>query len=64
MIVKPGRLNVGPNHLSRIKNGEEPTNIDEGLLDVQLFYFRVADEHFVDINDLLSTRITPKGYTT
>jgi len=31
VIVKPGHLNVGPNHLSRIETGEEPTNLEEGL---------------------------------
>ena len=33
IIVKPGRLNVKPNHLSRIESGEEPTNLEEGLPD-------------------------------
>lgn len=34
VILKPGRLNVGPDHLSRIKISEEPTNIEEGFSDV------------------------------
>ena len=33
VIMKPGRLNVGPYHLSLIEIGEEPTNLEEGLLD-------------------------------
>ena len=33
IIVKPRRLNVCPNHLSRIETGEETTNIDDGLPD-------------------------------
>ena len=33
IIVKPGRLNPGPDHLSCIETGEEPTNIDDGLPD-------------------------------
>ena len=37
IVVKLGRLNAGPDHLSRIENGEEPTNIDDGLPDAQLF---------------------------
>jgi hypothetical protein len=28
VIVKPGKLNVGPDHLSRITNGEEPRNLE------------------------------------
>jgi len=34
VIVKPGRLNVGPNHMLRIKTREEPNNLEEGLPDV------------------------------
>jgi hypothetical protein len=37
VIVKPRKLNVGPDHLSRITNGEEPTNLEDNLPDVQLF---------------------------
>ena len=37
IIMKPGCLNVGPDHLSCIEIGEEHTNIDNGLSDAQLF---------------------------
>jgi hypothetical protein len=37
VIVKPGKLNVGPDHLSRVTNGEEPTNLEYNFLDVKLF---------------------------
>ena len=33
IIVKPRRLNLGPDHLSRLESGEEPISLDEGLLD-------------------------------
>jgi hypothetical protein len=33
VIVNPGKLNVGPEHLSRITNGEEPTNLEENFPD-------------------------------
>ena len=33
IIVKPGRLNLGPDQLSRLESGEEPTSLDEGLPD-------------------------------
>ena len=33
IIVKPGRMNLGPDHLSRLESGEEPTSLDEGLTD-------------------------------
>ena len=31
VIVKPGSINTGPNHLSRIETCDEPTNLEEGL---------------------------------
>jgi hypothetical protein len=37
VIVKLGKLNVGHDHLSRITNGEEPTNFEDNFLDAQLF---------------------------
>jgi hypothetical protein len=33
VIIKPRKLNAGPNQLSRVTNGEEPTNIEDKLLD-------------------------------
>jgi hypothetical protein len=33
VIVMPGKLNIGPDHLSRITNGEEPTNLEDKFLD-------------------------------
>lgn len=32
LIVKPGCLNAGPDHLSLIENGDEHTSMEEGLL--------------------------------
>jgi hypothetical protein len=49
VIIKPGKMNVGPDHLSRVTNGEEPTNLEEIFLDPQLFSVHVADEYFIDI---------------
>lgn len=59
VVVKPGRLNFGPDHLSRIENGNEPTNLDEGFPDAQLFVVRIIDEHFADIIQFLSMGTTP-----
>lgn len=33
VVVKPGCLNARLDHLSRIKTGEEPTSLKEGLHD-------------------------------
>ena len=46
VIVKPRRLNVGPDHMSRIETREEPTNLEEGFPDTQLFVVHITDGHF------------------
>ena len=49
IIVEPRRLNAGPDHLSHIDRGEEPTNLDEGLPNAQMFTIKMVDAHFFDI---------------
>ena len=46
IIVKPRRLNLRLDHLSRLESGEEPTNLDEGLPNAQLFAIHIVDEYF------------------
>jgi hypothetical protein len=29
IVVKPGRINKGPDHLSRLEHGEEPTSLED-----------------------------------
>ena len=48
IIVKPGKLNAGFDHLSRIDSGEEPSNLEDNLLDAQLFSIQIIDEYYVD----------------
>jgi hypothetical protein len=62
-VVKPRRLNVGLDHLSRITNGEEPSNLEDNFPDAQLFSVQIADEYFVDIIEFLSTRFAPREFT-
>lgn len=64
VIMKPRRLNVGPKHLSRIEKWEEPSSLEEGLLDAQCFVVRVTCDRFADIIHFLTTGTTPKGYST
>ena len=56
--MKPGQLNTGLDHLSRVENGEEPTNIDDGLQDVQLFRVEVTDDHYAPVIQFLATVIS------
>jgi hypothetical protein len=59
VIFKLGKLNVGHDHLSRVTNGEEPTNLEDNFPDAQLFSVQVTDEYFVDIIEHLSTGVAP-----
>jgi hypothetical protein len=49
VIVKPGKLNAGPDHLSRVTNGEEPTNLEDNSPDAQLFSVQIVDDYFIEI---------------
>jgi hypothetical protein len=62
VVVKPGRLNVVPDHLSRITNGEEPSNLEDKFLDAQIFSIQTSDEYFDDIIEFFSTIFSPKEY--
>ena len=64
IIVKPGRLNFGPDHLSRLESREEPTSLDESLLDAQLFSIQMVDDYCQDIVQFLSTGFAPSEMTT
>jgi hypothetical protein len=64
IIVKLGRLNAGPDHLSRLESGEEPVSLENYLPDAQLFSIQIVDDHFQDIIQFLITRTTPESYTT
>ena len=37
VVVRPGKLNVGPNHFSRINKGEELIGVEYDLPDAHLF---------------------------
>jgi hypothetical protein len=63
IIVKPGRMNKGPNHLSRLEHGEEPTSLEDTLLDAQLLAIRNIDDHFTEIVQFLSIGMAPSEYT-
>jgi hypothetical protein len=64
VIVKLGKLNARPDHLSRVTNGEEPTNLEDNFPDAQLFLVHIADDYFAEIIHYLSTGTAPQEYTT
>ena len=64
VIVKPGKLNARPNHMSRITNGEEPMNLEDNFLDAQLFSVQVVDEYFADIIEYLSIGTEHQEFNT
>ena len=62
IIVKLGRLKVGPNHLSRLESREEPTSFEDSLPDAQLFFVQITNDYFKDIIDFMTTGIAPSKY--
>ena len=64
IVVNLWKLNDGPDHLSRVKNGEELTNIDDGFLDVQLFRVDITDGHYAPIIQFLATGVASEDMST
>ena len=62
--MKPGRLNVGLDNLSRIETGEEPTSIDDGLSNAQLFHVDIVDDHYAPIIHFFATGVTSEDMST
>jgi hypothetical protein len=56
-------MNKGPDHLSRLEHGEEPTSLEDALPDAQLLAIRKIDGHFVEILQFLSIGMAPSDYT-
>jgi hypothetical protein len=50
--------------LSRVANGEEPTNLEDTFPDVQLFLVQVPNDYFADIIEYLSIGTTPQDLNT
>jgi hypothetical protein len=61
-MVKLGGMNKGPNHLSRLEHGEEPTSLEDTLPYAQLLAIRKVDDHFSEIVQFLSTGMAPREY--
>lgn len=61
VIVKPKKLNSGPDHLSRILTGEDAENLDDRLSDAHLFTIQMVDNYFVDIVEFFNTKVAVIG---
>jgi hypothetical protein len=59
VIVELGKLNAGPNHLSRVTNGEEQTNLEDNFPNAQLLSIQIVDKYFTEIIQYLSTGTAP-----
>ena len=64
VIVKPGRLNVGPDHLSRLAMGENDGSIDDQLPDADLFRVEAVPDYLADIATYLTIGQCPQDYTS
>lgn len=63
-IVKPDRLNVGPDHLSQLESRESGESMDDQLLDIDLFQIEAVPDYLEDTATFLATGKCPKEYTT
>ena len=60
VVVRPGRENVGPNHLSRLEIGEEEIRIEDELPDAHLFRVEAIPQELADIAQLLEEGRAPE----
>ena len=49
--------------MSRIDSGEEPSNLEYNLPDVQLFSVQIVDDYYADIIQFLTTGVAPDEFT-
>ena len=63
VIFEPDRLNVGPDHLSRLETGENEGSLDDQLPDVDLFRVEAVPDYLADIATYLTTGQCPQDYT-
>ena len=64
VVVRPSKLNVGPDHLSQIDTGEESTGIEDNLPDAHLFRIEAVPAELEEIAHFLENGQAPKGMST
>lgn len=63
VVVKPGKLNVGPDHLSRLESEESGGAVDDQLPDAYLFKVSAIPDYLSDIALFLTTGAFPADYS-
>jgi hypothetical protein len=63
VIVKPGKLNVAPDHLSRLESRESGGGVDDQLPDANIFKVEAILDYLSDIDLFLSIGVFPEGYS-
>ena len=64
VVVRPGKLNVDPNHLSRIDTGEELIRVEDDLSDAHLFRIEAIPAELEEITQFLESGQEPEGMST
>ena len=64
VVVRQGKLNVGPGHLSRIDIGEELTGVEDDLPNAHLFQIEAVLAELEEIDQFLEDGKTPEGMST
>ena len=64
VIVRPEKLNVGLDHLSRIYTGEEQRRVEDNLPDAHLFWIKVVPVEVEEIAQFLENGQAPNGMST
>ena len=57
-------MNLGPDYLSRIESGEEPTSIEDNIADANLFLITMFDDQYKDIIHFLRMGYALNEFTT
>jgi len=63
-IIKTGKLNVGPDHFSRLGSGESGRDVYDQLPYENIFHIEDILDYLSDISLFLTTCTIPKGYST
>jgi hypothetical protein len=62
VIIKMGRCNIGPDHLSRLESGESGKAVDDQLSDAYFFRIEAIPGYLEEIEIFLNTGACPKTY--